>query len=417
MKRIFTFLFLLAILGVIYQFSVNFFKSGHDITYDLVSNDTSFKVREVYDKKKNGYYTLVLENDNYSFIYEVKDTFNKRKKIIEDIKIAKSDTTMCIYPIYLKNTTSSNITCSIKNDKTSYSYTYYKENPLVKQLEESLKANKITNESWNQDEVVSTPDGVVTHYKDNIMDKDIIVIWLYNSIYIADNEKTYYVSLFDNDVYENKLGTLIGYNYYIPKYNDDNLQEFATYYRINIKRREKQELRLTDILSKKTYLNGVVDNKLYIFDPKNLVQYEISDDSNNPRKIGDKSINAQYYNGTWQDKNINDFKDSEIKFVKDYSKINDLNKYKYTEIYETDRYYYLNNMGEISRLYKNDLSKRVVLFKLDNLRSINVVKDTVYFIVGDTLYYYNENKGIKKIIQRNEFNYNYKNVYAVYKGE
>ena len=169
---------------------------------------------------------------------------------------------------------------------------------------------------------------------------------------------------------------------------------------------------MTDILSKNTYLNGVIDDKLYIFDPKNLVQYEISDDSNNPRKIGDKSINAQYYNGTWQD-----FKDTEIKFVKDYSKVEELKQYKYTEIYETDRYYYLNNAGEISRLYKNDLSKRVVLFKLDNLRSITVNKDTVYFIIGDTLYYYNENKGIKKIIQRNEFNYNYKNIYAVYKGE
>ncbi len=417
MKRIFTFMFLLAILAIIYQFGVTFLKSGHDITYDLVSENIKFKVREIYDKKKSGYYTLVMENSDYSFIYEVKDNFNKRKKIIQDIQATNNDNMMCIYPIYLKDTLSSNITCSIKNDKTTYSYNYYKDNPLVKQLEESLRSKNIVNESWNKDEIISTPDGIVTHYKENIMKEDIIVIWLYNNIYIADNDRTYYVSLFDNDIYENKLGTLIGYNYYIPKYNDDNLQEFATYYRINIKRREKHELKLTDILSKNTYLNGVIDDKLYIFDPKNLVQYEISDDSNNPRKIGDKSINAQYYNGTWQDKNINDFKDTEIKFVKDYSKVEELKQYKYTEIYETDRYYYLNNAGEISRLYKNDLSKRVVLFKLDNLRSITVNKDTVYFIIGDTLYYYNENKGIKKIIQRNEFNYNYKNIYAVYKGE
>lgn len=417
MKRIFTFMFLLAILAIIYQFGVTFLKSGHDITYDLVSENIKFKVREIYDKKKSGYYTLVMENSDYSFIYEVKDNFNKRKKIIQDIQATNNDNMMCIYPIYLKDTLSSNITCSIKNDKTTYSYNYYKDNPLVKQLEEFLRSKNIVNESWNKDEIISTPDGIVTHYKENIMKEDIIVIWLYNNIYIADNDRTYYVSLFDNDIYENKLGTLIGYNYYIPKYNDDNLQEFATYYRINIKRREKHELKLTDILSKNTYLNGVIDDKLYIFDPKNLVQYEISDDSNNPRKIGDKSINAQYYNGTWQDKNINDFKDTEIKFVKDYSKVEELKQYKYTEIYETDRYYYLNNAGEISRLYKNDLSKRVVLFKLDNLRSITVNKDTVYFIIGDTLYYYNENKGIKKIIQRNEFNYNYKNIYAVYKGE
>lgn len=417
MKRIFTFMFLLAILAIIYQFGITFLKSGHDITYDLVSSDVTFKVREIYDKKKNGYYTLILENKDYNFIYEVKDTFNKRKKIIQEVKSVNDDNVMCIYPVYLKDTFSSNITCSKKNDKTSYSYNYYQDNKLVKQLEESLKNKNITNESWNKDETLSTPDGIVTHYKANILKEDIIVIWLYNSIYIADNDRTYYVSLFDNDVYENKLGTLIGYNYYIPKYNEDNLQEFATYYRINIKRREKHELRLTDILSKNTYLNGVVGDKIYIFDPKNLVQYEISDDNNNPRKIGDKSINAQYYNGTWQDRNINDFKDTELKFVKDYSKIPELKQYKYTEIYETERYYYLNNAGEISRLYKKDLSKRVVLFKLDNLKSIIVNKDTVYFIIGDTLYYYNESKGIKKIIQRNEFNYNNKNIYAVYKSE
>ena len=209
MKRIFTFMFLLAILAIIYQFGVTFLKSGHDITYDLVSENIKFKVREIYDKKKSGYYTLVMENSDYSFIYEVKDNFNKRKKIIQDIQATNNDNMMCIYPIYLKDTLSSNITCSIKNDKTTYSYNYYKDNPLVKQLEESLRSKNIVNESWNKDEIISTPDGIVTHYKENIMKEDIIVIWLYNNIYIADNDRTYYVSLFDNDIYENKLGTLM----------------------------------------------------------------------------------------------------------------------------------------------------------------------------------------------------------------
>lgn len=417
MKRIFTFLFFLAILAIIYQFGVNFLKSGHDITYDLVTDDVEFKVREIYDKKKRGFYTLIMENDDYSFIYEVKDTFNKRKKIIQDVEAIKIDDTMCIYPIYLKDTYSSNITCSKKNDNSTYSYSYYKDNQLVKQLEESLKTKKITSKSWNTDEIQGTPDGIITNYKENMLNGDIVLVWLYNSIYIMENDKTYYLSLFDQDVYENKAGTLVGYNYYIPKYNNDTLQEFATYYRINIKRREKHELRLTDILSKNTYINGVVDNKIYIFDPKNLIQYEISDDSNNPRKIGDKEINAQYYNGSWQDKSINEFKDKEVKFVKDYSNITELKQYTYQEIYETDRYYYLNNNGEISRLYKNDLNKRVVLFKLDGIKSITVNKDTIYFIIDDTLYYYNENQGIKKLLQRNEFKYNYSNVYAVYKEE
>ena len=85
MKRIFTFMFFLAILAIIYQFGVNFFKNGHDLSYDLVENNVEFKVREIYDKDENGYYTITLENDNYHFVYEVKDSFNKRKKIIEKL--------------------------------------------------------------------------------------------------------------------------------------------------------------------------------------------------------------------------------------------------------------------------------------------------------------------------------------------
>ncbi len=409
-------MFFLAILAIIYQFGVNFFKNGHDLSYDLVENNVEFKVREIYDKDENGYYTITLENDNYHFVYEVKDSFNKRKKIIEKLEIVEENNTMCIYPVYLNNTTSSNITCSKKDDNAIYSYSYYKDNEVLQKLVENLKSKKYTNDSWKEESKIETQDGIVTLYKENFMKDDIVLLWLYKSLYIVEKDRAYYLDLFDEDIYENKAAALVGYNYYIPKYNEDTIRDFASYYRINIKRREKYEISFTDFLSKNAYINAVIDDKIYVTDPKNLIQYEINTDNNKARKIGDTTLNAQYYDGTWHDRNINDFKDNQIKFTKDYSKIENLNKYKYNNIYETNNYYYLDNNGEISKVYKKDLSKRVVLFKLDGIKSVQTAKDTIYFIIDDTCFYYHENFGIRRILKRNELKYNYDNIYAVYKN-
>ena len=416
MKKILSFMVLLAILAILYQYGIIFLKKGHEINYDLVFENKKFKVEEIYDKDSEGYYTITISNDDYHFIYEIKDEFNKQQKIVKEIEMVEANNVMCIYPIYIKDKALSNITCSQKTNKTIYSYTYYKNDNLVKQLVEKLKGKNITNLAWEAENKELTKDGTISSYQKNIMENDTIAVWAYKRLYVADRDKTHYIDIFEDDIYENKAATLIGYNYYIPKYDEDNFKNFNRYYKINIKRREKSELLLQDTLSKETYVNGVVDGKMYIFDKKNLIQYEINDDNDSPRKTGDQNLNAQYYDGKWHDKSIIEFKDKEIKFKKDYTAIEELKQYKYDEIYETDRYYYLKNNGEISRIYKKNLNQKVILFTANNLKSIVANKDTIYFIIDDTIYYYHDNYGIRRIIVSNEFKYNYNNIYAVYKA-
>ena len=59
----------------------------------------------------------------------------------------------------------------------------------------------------------------------------------------------------------------------------------------------------------------------------------------------------------------------------------------------------------------------ILLWKMDGIKEIQVVGDTIYFIKGDTIYYYNNANGIRRVIKNNELNYNYTNIYGVYRKE
>ena len=152
-----------------------------------------------------------------------------------------------------------------------------------------------------------------------------------------------------------------------------------------------------------------MDNKLYLFDKSNLVQYEIDPIRRNYRITGNKTVNAQYYDGEWQTRNIYDFSRKEIKFEQNYPI-----KENYREAFETDKfYYYYNNNNEFYKVYKKNLNNPIYLFKYDDIAEVNVYNEKIYFINNDTLYRY-DSTGIKEILVNKELQYNYDNIYSVY---
>ena len=121
------------------------------------------------------------------------------------------------------------------------------------------------------------------------------------------------INIFEKDTYVNDLGILVDNYYIIPNY--DQKLEFDTIFIFNIKNNRKKTMKLKYKISKDSYINGVVDNKVYIFDKDNLFQYEINPKKGKIREVGNKKDECLYYDGTWHKISAYDLRDEDIIFV------------------------------------------------------------------------------------------------------
>ena len=86
MKKIISFIFVLGILFLVFQFGVTFFKNKHSIDYSLKVADKKISIHEEYYKDKQvDYYYLELTLDKTKFVFDIDNSFNKQKKIIKKI--------------------------------------------------------------------------------------------------------------------------------------------------------------------------------------------------------------------------------------------------------------------------------------------------------------------------------------------
>lgn len=403
MKKIVQFVLVLAILFFVFQFGINLFKNKHVIDYSLKKNNKKVYVHEEYYKdKKIDYYFFEITIGKTKFVFDINNSFNKQKEILKDIKLYEEDDLICISPVYIKNNNKSTIVCNVANEQ--YSYTSIKDNYDLKGFVESI-------ENYNKDDYKSKNNSTDIDrnkvYKGNIYEEENIIVYNYDKLEKITKSSSSVIKFADYDIYQNELGILIDKYYIMPKY--ENKPEFKSFLIIDISKEEISELDFENKLSTNLYINGVVNNKLYLFDKSNLVQYEIDPKRQNYRIIGNKNTNGQYYDGEWNTKNIYEFSRKKLEFANKYPI-----KEKYVEAFETDKfYYYYQSNGSFYKVYKKNLNKPIYLFNSKNIKEISVVNDNIYFIKDNTLYRHDD-FGTKKILVNKEFQYNYNNIYGVY---
>lgn len=403
MKKIINFILVLGVLFFVFQFGVNLFKSKHSIDYSIKVDDQQISIHEEYFKdKSDDYYFFRIKIGNNFFVLDVNNTFNKQKKIIDDIKLYQKDDLTCISPVYIKNNNDPDIFCNIANEQ--YSYTSIKDKY---NLEDFIS----TIDNFNNDKYVvsNSSSSIIGNkvYKDNMYEEESIIVYSYNDLVKITKPSYDAIRFADYDIYHNELGVLIDKYYVLPKY--EKKPEYSGLLIIDIISGKTDTLYFDEKLSTNLYINGVVDNKLYLFDKSNLVQYEIDPKQKNYRVTGNKETNGQYYDGEWSTRNIYEFNKQELKFTTKYP-IDD----NYVEAFEANKYYYYyNSNNEFYKVYKKDLTKRVKLFKYDGMQEIRIVNDCIYFINYNNLYRY-DSTGLKLILTNKEFQYNYKNIYSVY---
>ena len=214
-------------------------------------------------------------------------------------------------------------------------------------------------------------------------------------------------SSYDN--YKNELGMLVGKYYLVPKFTSDS--DFTLYYAFNVENEVIKDIELYKPISKQSYLNGIYDGKLYLFDKSNLIQYYIDPTSGESVEIGNvnkKGIN--YQNGNSSEISVYDLKNNNIKFSESLSKYETID----CELMFTfDEYAIYYNDGVFYKVYEDYLDKPIYLLKKDNIKEIIVKEDRIYFIDNEFLYRYDD-YGLVTLIKRDEFNYNFENIYNVY---
>ena len=226
-----------------------------------------------------------------------------------------------------------------------------------------------------------------------------------------NNKKLAKLNLFKEDTYTNSLGVSTFKYYVMPNY--DQKYEYNSFYIINMTNNKIQNiiLKKKKVISSDYYINGVVNDKIYIFDSDKLKQYVI-----NPKKGKiEETVNSEnkglYYDGKFKRINIYDFKE-EKKIFKEDIKLPDKIKDKEVIGSYFDNYYYKEDNDII--LYNETLEKVIYLFKIDSKDSILINKDTIYYIDNNTLYYFNINTNSKKVITYDELLFNKVNRYFVY---
>ena len=406
MKKIIKLLISIFILILFFELITFIFKTHHEITYNLKDQNEKYKVTEIYKNKK---YYLKIENKTYKYSFEINNTFHKRKKIIKKIYTYSIDKTKCIYPqTKNKKNQETNIICS-KDNKT-YSYLNYQKKltPFIQKLQKQ----GITSPSWNKQSNSTKNIETLSAYQKNINPNTHILIYKYNGFYNISNKKLEIIKLFNNDTYINTLGANIDRYYIIPNYNQK--YDYNQLYIIDMKTGKVKTKDIKQKISKDSYINGIINNEIYLFDKDELKQYKISKKGKKVEEVGNKKQGALYYNLKFETKDVYTFRDNNIKFktTNDYIKQIEKNtSIKFIEK-QNDTYYYVTKEGKV--YYYNTNNKIKVLLFNKNIKDFKLIKETLFFIENDTLYSYSQQEGIKKLLTYKELSFNWDNRLAIY---
>ncbi|MGN0974094.1 MAG: hypothetical protein ACI4OT_05060 [Bacilli bacterium] len=376
------------------------------IYFNTSIKEKNYKINDfnIYEKyTKNNNYYIEISNKKYKFSFINDFNYHKKMGIVKDIKTAYNKEIYCIYPIF-KDNINGEIICN-KNGKY-YNYYSVKDNELVKRFVKDLGIDHYKDSNKYKE------FNNMKIYYNNLVSNTKIIIWNYKGIDIIGEEYNS-IKLSDSDIYNNKLGVLVGNKYINPSY--DNKFEFNKIIEINLDNMKEKEYDLEKNISFDSYINGVIANDIYIMDKDNLIQYIYDYKQHQIKEVGNKEENGIYFkNNKKEIVNIYDLKNNEMYFENNIE-LSLKDNYDIKESYKyLNRYYFITSDNLVYMTYKENMDNPVFLFKADDIKEFKVINDYIYFIDEDNLYMYNRYLGLKKIINKNEFKYNYQNIFNVY---
>ncbi len=396
-------LILLAILFGFYlliQVIFNYVGPGHNIEYTVDGYNIHEVLTQHQKEEIDNYYFEITKGD-IIFNFQI-DNLRQGSKLIKDIEYFKNVNYECMIPILRIKGDYLNVVC--KKDGIYYNYSDIKGNdPEVDNF-----AVKYDHTYENNDKVLK--DNANLFVYNNLIKEHYIALEYYKGIYIINNKNGYKrISLFEKEVYNKPLSALVNNYYIVADYNQE--YDFHKFVLVDLENSSKSEIISNPAISFNSYIEGVLDNSVYLFDRDNKKQYEINVKNKTVTEIGNENNGVQIYqNGKFKNTNVYEATDKEILFNTnektvdgvDYAKVDliggDLSGYYYM--------YELNN-GEytVYRASARNLNIKTYLFKTSNINHIVYVGTNVYYLKNDKIYAYS-NLGNHLILSYKDIMYN-----------
>ena len=374
---------------------INVLKPSHIVDYKVNNN---YKVREYYDKKLKEY-DFIITNKKNTYVFSIKENKNK-KRMIKEIKTYQEKKVECILPKYKKNIEST-IYCT--NDGKQISNDYLeKTNPDLYQ-----KVSKAVKKKKKQDNRL-TKYKKIKIYQKNILDHENILLWDYKGLYILNQEELKYQKIVNQDFYDNVMFTVVDDLFVLFK--NDSVKGINTIYTYRLDKDKKDTIQLNKKINKTSYINGVYNHLIYITDPKDKKEYTLNPKNGKLKEIDNDQ--TEYYIFINQEK-IN-MSMSDFFMEKQYFHNRMVNQEK--KIRKEGKYLYWQEDNKLYKAYQDKEEDKILLLELEGLNDWKVFDDTIILISGESLYTYHENFGLREILISKELNYNYENLYMLWKN-
>ena len=407
MRKMFKLLVMLFIIYFGFEFLFYFLSRGHQVTYEVKTDAGIFTINETLTVNKefsDGYYFNV-SIDGRIIPFKLFNKFNRKKRIIDDVKIYSGNTYTC-YNIAIKGDYNvSDIKCI--NDGIIYFYNTIKgrDSKLDSQIPSTYDSSK-----YAYSVETGIKDGI-SYYKDNYTGSQKTLISGYRGAYIFGNDVTgdaRLISLYNNDQYTKPIEGLADKYYIGANYNGTH--EFLSFNIINISTGEKSEATSPQYISYSSFVQGSYGDKLYIIDTQAKRQYSVDAKTKSVEMIGNENMGASIYTSDgWVTKNINEVIDNRITFYKET--LTELNGFKYSYVKHIGDIYYvfIYNGGKYDAylIYGEDeVYRKNYAFSCDDLERIYFIDKYVYYLDGDDIKVFSQEIGNKPIVTYSELRYN-----------
>lgn len=403
MKKLFFTLIFLFFIYFALQAAFYFFGPGHEVNY-LVNG---YSIKESYtNNKKNEIqnYFFEISKDQNKFYFQIFESFNNESKIITDIKFYNDNNYACILPIFKNEKVLTNLYCI--NDNVVYLYEYIKgKNPQLDAFYDTVSDLFIKE---NLSDVDTTSN--ITLYKNNMLPNHAVSFETYKGyVYATSKRKSLNAkNIFDNDIYDKYLSTYVDNNYvtvdYAEKYGYSNV------YIYDILSGKEQKLIFTSNLEKDSYIQGVKDGSLYIFDRSNKKQYEINTRTNVILEVGNVDTGIKMYqHGKWERISAYECINDKVIFSNSQGEENGYfylasvggNNSGYTYYYKNEQ-----DMYSIYRVNNQNKDQVTYLFKTKYLDKVIVSHEYVFYLDDAYLKYYSDKTNIRTLVSNSELRYN-----------
>lgn len=414
MKKLVYIFLLLCVVYFGILFCRNKLGNGHTISYIVNTQNEKFEITEVYHKKTRnqvaGYHLGIQMGDT---IFPIEMLSSKEKsKIVESVYSFENDQYKCIYPV---GSHLSKLDALCQKDNTIYPY------QTIVGIDSEVDSFVATLNSVGYDatqfmdrrSILKSIRGISIY--DNLIQNHRIGIENYKGLYTIDSTNLLREKqLFQSDVYQKNVALFYDNYYIVADYNKK--YEFHEFSVVNLSNQKVTKIISNQAISKDSYIQGVVDNAIYLLDRTNKKQYKIDLSNKTVTKVGDVDSGIQIYGASeWKTMTMYDALKQNSYFIP-YDLPEEIQGYEHIDV--TDASYYGYQLVEggyaIYRISKQMPTVRYYITTIKERNQVTYLSDYLYFMDSGCIYYYHDTTGVRLVLQNPEFAFNPSLQFGVY---